>query len=162
GGYPRETGIEPWVWARLGFPRLTVPAHDLSLSAHGGADSPGPGCRGGRHARQIVKAREGTRARHLLPRLAIPVHYQGLAAAANRPDRPGVGAGGSGHGVQTSHRRARLPLPGRAFQCKMRLLPPTNPTAQALLAEVAATPNRPLPEARLGVVCYLQALPFQC
>jgi hypothetical protein len=49
------------------------------------------------------------------------------------------------------------------FQCRIRVLVlPMEPTAQALLAEVAAMADRTLWEGRFGAGTCLQAVPFQC
>ena len=56
------------------------------------------------------------------------------------------------------------------FQCRIRVLMPpkpwkqfpVQPTAQALLAEVAATPNRAPPPFGVGLGTCFQAVPFQC
>ena len=48
------------------------------------------------------------------------------------------------------------------FQCSMRVLLKSLPTAQALVADVAATPSRASVPEGLGLGTTSQALPFQC
>src|SRR6516162_319087 len=49
------------------------------------------------------------------------------------------------------------------FQCSIRVLPrKAEPTAQALVAEVAATPDRVANVPGLGLGTRVQAVPFQC